>query len=232
MIQIMKTLSRHFNAAVIILIFVFAQVQLMGQQKDSLQVFFKCRNDISMSQLFNTMISTKNGIGLKGARLIENKNNDQIAIIPDSAVVIVELKKSGQVINRSVLDSRKPPRPIFEVMINGKSYNSLYPTVEGPLPSSISITPVSDESFRMMVPKDAVYKILKWEVSLIRNGQTIGRNESRQAPMTNSDLAQIRSVARPNDILQIKVLNIMRQNAVGEMINQELTDYTISYKIK
>jgi len=224
-------MSANFKITAIFLFLFFAHSQLLAQQKDSLKVYLKCRNDISVSYLFKTSISPENGIGVRGARLIENKDNDRIAIIPDSAVVIIELKKNGQVMAKSVLYSKKPPRPIFEVKISGKSYYSFDSKVTVPLPSGISINPISDEAFKQMVPKDAVYKILKWEVSLIHNGRSIKRLEFSQADIFAGDLVEIRSVASANDIIQVKILEMKRQNAVGEMIDQELSSNSISFTV-
>jgi hypothetical protein len=60
------------------------------QEKDSLKVYLRCRNDLAMSSFFSRYVPSENMIKVKGARLIENIGNDRIAIIPDSAVVVIE----------------------------------------------------------------------------------------------------------------------------------------------
>lgn len=186
---------------------------------------------MAVSQLFATFKPDEHNVKIKGARLaaIDKSNKNNIAIIPDSAVVSVYLQKKNKTISEINLYSVRPPAPIIELNINGKTYFS-FSTLSGPAPTSLEVNLVADEVFRLTTPNDANYRISKWEVALRRSSQTL-KLISLTDKITPHDLASIQSLAKPGDLIQIKLLSVQRQNAIGEWIDQALTRSSLLYSI-
>jgi len=217
----------------LILLFCGHAIAPLAQQNDSVRVYTKCRNDISLMYFAKDYNPTKDAFSVKGARVIENKNNEQIAIVPDSAVVVVAIKKKGQQPIYLQMYSKEPPAPVFAARMNGKKYYSFNKTASGPLPASIEITPVSDDIFKDFLPFDASYRIMEWEVSLNRGNRPIKTISLKtEAGVPAVDFNTIRSAAKSGDVIQIEVRKIMRKNAVGEMIPQKLFFPKLEYTLE
>lgn len=199
-----------------------------SQRTDSTFLYLKCGNELSLTQLAPGYHPAKNSITVKGARLLNNTDNDRVVVIPDSSVVVISLKG---VASPAVFYSKNPPKPIFEVVINQMRFSSFLHEANGQLPISIGVEPLADESFRMMVPKDTRYRISQWEISQRRGNEAVNRIIVNGNTLPASDLNKIRSTARPGDVLEITVIAMKRQNLADEMINQDLTEKTFAYTI-
>jgi hypothetical protein len=148
---------------------------------------------------------------------------DRVVIIPDSAVVNIAFTKNGKVVRQINLYSVLPPQPIIEWTIDGKPYDSFSKSITGSFPISASVSSVvADEMFRRNNPKDAVYKIMKNELALKRGNQTL-KSIAIGEKILPQHLADLRSLARAGDVLQLTVVMIKRQNALGEWIDQNLS---------
>lgn len=214
-----------------LLAFILLPGILPAQQKDSVKLYLKCRNDLLLSYFYPNYNAAGSVLSVKGGRLIENKDNNFIAIMPDSTVVVLEARRKGKLENSFTMYSVAPPPPVFEATINGKSY-SPFRAASGPAPASIGIDPVSDVSFKEMVPKDANYTVVKWEVSLNRNGKSIRRISVTENKMPARDLSKIKTVTQSGDVIEIKVITMRRKNALGEMVPQPITFPALLYTIK
>lgn len=222
--------SNLFSACAL-LAFILLPGILPAQQKDSVKLYLKCRNDLLISYFYPNYNATGSVLSVKGGRLIENRDNNFIAIMPDSAVVVLEARRKGKLENSITMYSVAPPPPIFEATINGKRY-SPFRAASGPVPASVGIEPVADISFKEIVPKDANYTVVKWEASLNRNGKTIRRIPVTENKMQPGDLSKIKAMTQPGDIIEIKVITMQRKNALGEMVPQPITFPALVYTIK
>lgn len=212
--------------------FILISISTKAQRhQDSIHVYYKCVNKMAVSQLFATFKPDEHNVKIKGARLaaIDKSNKNNIAIIPDSAVVTVYLQKKNKMINEINLYSLRPPAPIIELNVNGKTYFS-FGALSGPPPTSLEVSLVADEVFRLTTPNDAHYRIAKWEVALRRSSQTL-KLITLSDKIAPQDLANIQALAKPGDLIQIKLLSVQRQNAVGEWIDQALTRSSLLYSI-
>lgn len=204
---------------------------LFAQQKDSIKLYLKCRNELLVSYFDKKYEPAGKVLHVKGGRLVENKDNDRVAIVPDSAVVVLEARQNGKLVNSYTMYSKAPPEPIFEAKVSGKTYWPFRPA-SGPLPTSIEVAPVADVSFKEMVPNDANYIISEWEVSLNRNGKSIRNFRVRGNKTPGKDFSNIRAVAQTGDVIQVSIITMRRKNAIGEMVPQPLQYPTLSYTIK
>ncbi|HEX8040560.1 MAG TPA: GldM family protein [Chryseosolibacter sp.] len=204
---------------------------LRAQQKDSVKLYLKCRNDLLLTYFNPNYNAAGSVLSVKGGRLIENRDNNRIAIMPDSAVVVLDVRRKGKLESSFTMYSVAPPPPEFEATINGKRYWP-FSAASGPLPASIGIDPVSDVSFKEIVPKDANYTIVKWEVSLNRNGKSLRRISVTENKMPASALSKIKAVAQSGDVIEVKVITMQRKNALGETVPQPITFPALLYTIK
>jgi uncharacterized Zn ribbon protein len=73
---------------------------------------------------------------------------------------------------------------------------------------------VPDQSFKSFLPKDARYKVTKWEAILVR-----GKRPVTQQTFTSEDgnLSSFAASAKPGDRILIEVLSVKRLNFKGEI---------------
>lgn len=188
---------------------------------------------MSLDYIFSNYAPAESSISLKGGRLIENLDNNRIAIMPDSSVVVIEIRRKDHPITRSLLYAVQPPRPVFEVIVDGKSFYSYQETASGSMPTTgMVLKPVSDASFEEIVPKDAQYSIERWELVVKRSDKVIFKSSVAGSTLSSSEFKRLTSLARINDVLEINLLSMKRRNAVGELIDQEVSYARLHYTIK
>jgi hypothetical protein len=203
-----------------------------GQNKvDSVKLYLKCRNDLSLRyfmERYNPNIST---LKITGGRIIENQDNDRIAVMPDSNVVILEIWQKGKVFNTIRMYAKRPPMPRVAAKINGKMHWAFYKKL-GPAPLSVEIFPEAEPNFSSNLVRDSVYQVTEWTATLVRANKEIYKGTFQEKRMPQAEANRLRSLARSGDLMKITILSIKRRNALGEMIPDTLEDNVIEYTIQ
>jgi hypothetical protein len=89
---------------------------------------------------------------------------------------------------------------------------------------SIDVKAVPDESFAQFLPKDARYRVTRWEVTLARGSRPVG--QPKRVTSESASLADFASRARPGDRLVIEVKQVQRMNFRGQVENVNIGTFT------
>jgi hypothetical protein len=206
-------------------------IAIAQQKTDSIELYLKCRNDIMLSNFIPKYDPSTASLKIIGGRIIEQKDNNKIAVMPDSNVVIVQIYKKGKLSNTLTMYGRPTPWPFVGVRINGKEYSSSY-SANGEIPRSIETVAEPDGNFRAFLPTDAQYRVTEWIVVLSRNDKELYRQSIRESRMPQTELSKLRSLARNRDKLAINIISVKRRNASGQMIPSDFEKKTITYTIQ
>lgn len=143
---------------------------------------------------------------------VRDGGNGKVTVIPTSAKVTLHVSSSGNYIGNEVFSVRRIPKPSIELLTRGKEVNEkLGMSVPGP--RSLDIRAVPDESFKQFLPKDANYRVTKWEVTLARGSRPV---DSKKVTDQEVNLTSFASKARAGDRIVVEVKEVMRRNFEGK----------------
>jgi len=89
--------------------------------------------------------------------------------------------------------------------------------VKAPGPSSLDLKGVPDETFASLLPKDARYRIVEFDITLARGSRPIKRETVKGKQSIN--LNAYRSQAKAGDRFVIEVKKVLRANYLNKTEN-------------
>lgn len=144
-----------------------------------------------------------------GAKVIKNpKKKGYITVIPSAANVNLTVSSGGSKIGVEKFKVRLVPKPDLVAYYKGKPVD-LKRGVKG-CPRSIDMRAIAESNFKSQMPKDARFKVTKWEASLVRGRRLVMPKKTFTSG--KGALSAFVSAAKPGDRIMLEVLKVKRLN--------------------
>jgi len=160
-----------------------------------------------------------------GADVVAGGAKGLVTLIPKANEVKLDVYSNKNLVGTQTFQVRKIPRPEIVITSKGKKINAKR-GMPAPGPRGLEVKVVPDESFKAFLPKDALYRVAKWEVSLARGSRALKTKTVNSQKVSLNDFA---SFAKSGDRIVIEVKKIERRNFKGEVENVNIG--TIVYTI-
>jgi len=190
----------------------FVANPVLQVQSASVQaLYLNCGNDLqincpALGTEYDPKFSTAGGTASPGAK------KGQVTVVPTTPKVTLTVSSGGTKIDALEFKVRKIPKPEV-VALNGSKPVDEKRGMKAPGPRSIKMKAIPDESFKAFLPKDARYKVTKWEATLVRGKRPVGKKTFTSETGNFSTFA---SKAKPGDRIMIEVKQVMRLNFKGK----------------
>ncbi len=165
-----------------------------------------------------------------GAAVIRGRQKGLVTLVPNKAKVRLNVSSGGSAIGSRNFPVRRVPKPDLQVLTSKrKPVNERQGNDRNEL-RSLEAKAIADESFKQFLPKDARYRVTKWEVTLARGARPIG------APMRmtreKANLSQLLSKAQSGDRLVVEIKEVKRMNFRDniEKVNMPPSYFSINIK--
>jgi serine/threonine protein kinase len=141
---------------------------------------------------------------VKGAKLIQKDKKGRITLIPTSNKVVFKFKNKGAEIQSFEFEAVSAPPPTISV-------SSLWRgSFESPF---LKISATAPTNFSAYYRDDAIYKVSKWKLSILRNDKPISNT------IYTSNLVSMKEINKKTkemDKWQIDILEVQRRNYQGD----------------
>jgi len=201
-----------------------ARPTLQFRSKAIQALYYNCGNNIEVSvpelgNYFDPLITAQ------GAYVENGADKKNVIIIPTEKKVEITVKSKGIYIGTEEFRVKPIPRPSIQVF----SESGLLDLKKGGrFPRQIRIKAIPDEDFAEFLPRDARYKVTRFEISLIRNG--IPR-EVRTVSDDQFDLSSMARIAQKGDRIVIDVKEVKRKNYRDNVENVNVGIQVFPYEI-
>jgi gliding motility-associated protein GldM len=184
-------------------------VQVQSQSVNAL--YLNCGNELQVNvPALGTQYDPK--FSGSGASFIPGASKGQVTVVPNKANVTLSVSSGGNKLDDIPFKVRRIPLPSIELRNGNKKINEKQGEKASTV-RSLKIKAVPDQSFAEFLPKDARYRITKWEVTLARGSRPVGTRKVTSESLNVSDLA---SQARPGDRFVVVVKEVQRMNFRGQ----------------
>jgi gliding motility-associated protein GldM len=143
-----------------------------------------------------------------GAAVVKGAEKGVVTLVPTSKEVTLNVSSGGNKIGSEKFKVKLIPKPEITALVNGRPVNEKQ-GMGAPGPRSITIKAVADESFKTFLPKDARYRVFKWEVFLVRGRRAIA---SEVINGETANLTSFAAMAKEGDRISIEVKEVKRLN--------------------
>ncbi len=144
-----------------------------------------------------------------GGRSINGSQKGQLTVVPTSAEVTIGVTSAGNYIGDKVYSVEAPPRPSFQVKVDGKAYDAQKGINAAPRSFRLELIP--DANFKRKYPDDARYLVTKGRV-LRATGSNGKGSLTINAPTLDFNINQLRAGAKAGDRYVIEIDEIIRVN--------------------
>jgi len=141
-----------------------------------------------------------------------------VTIIPTGKTVDITVSSGGSVIGTESFKVREVPKPTIVAYANGKPVDQKQGMV-APGPRAIDLKAIADQSFKEFLPKDARFRVSKWEVMLVRGKRPVTR---QTVSSDKADLSSFAAQAKPGDRILIEALKVQRQTYLNAVEDVEI----------
>ena len=163
-----------------------------------------------------------------GAKVIPNKKKKgYITVIPSAASVSLTVASGGTRIGVEKFKVRLVPKPDIVAYIKGKPAN--LKTGSKGCPRSIEMRAIAESGFKSQLPKDARFKVTKWEATLVRGRRPVMPKKSFSSG--KGALSAFVQSAKPGDRIMIEVLKVKRLNYQGRKLSVKIPATIINIPI-
>jgi len=196
-------------------------IQVQSQSVSAL--YLGCGNELNvqvpaLGTNYNPAFAATGGQAIKGPK------KGLVTVVPNSANVKLTVRSNGDLIGTEDFKVRRVPLPKMEVRSRGRELNVKKGESISRL-RSIEIKAVPDEGFKQFLPKDARYRVTKWEVTLARGSRPVGSPKTISSE--SASLADFSSRARPGDRLVVEVKQVQRMNFRNKVENVNIGTFTM-----
>lgn len=147
-----------------------------------------------------------------GATTTPGAKKGEVTIVPNAPKVVLTVSSGGTKIDDLKFGVRKVPKPEIVALSSGKPVNEKK-GVKAPGPRAIKMKAQADASFKQFLPKDARYKVTKWEATLVRGKRPV---DKKQFTSENGNLSSFASKAKAGDRILVEVKEVKRLNFKGK----------------
>lgn len=190
----------------------FVANPVLQVQSASVQaLYLNCGNDLqincpALGTEYDPKFTATGGTASRGAK------KGEVTVVPTTPKVTLTVSSGGTRIDALEFKVRKIPKPEI-VALNGSKPVDEKRGVKAPGPRSISMKAISDESFKTFLPKDARYKVTKWEATLVRGKRPV---DKKTFTSEVGNLSSFASQAKAGDRILIEVKDVKRLNFKGQ----------------
>src|SRR5690606_1911450 len=150
---------------------------------------------------------------VNGATIIKGDKPGKVTIVPKQRKISVNVSNAGTSLGAVAFDVKPIPLPRDIIRDNtGKEVDKKVGRRGGSL-TGLRVVPEPDETFKEMVPKDAVYRIRSMEVIHARGTSPVNRMNATNEVL---DLAPWRAQFKPGDRIVIEIKTVTRRTYTGE----------------
>lgn len=144
-----------------------------------------------------------------GGRSINGAQKGQLTVVPTAAEVTIAVSSANNYIGDKVYSVEAPPRPAFEVLVDGKRYDAQKGITAAPRTFKLVLVP--DANFKRKYPEDARYVVTKGRI-LRATGSTGKGSMNINAPTVDFNVNTLRAGAKSGDRYVIEIDEIIRVN--------------------
>lgn len=175
-------------------------------------LYMNCGNSVNI-EVPTLGTSYNPSFSVNGASIIKGDKPGKVTIIPTQRKISVNVSNAGTALGSVGFDVKPIPLPRYIIRDNtGKEVDKKV-GVRGSALTGLRIVPEPDETFKEMVPKDAVYRIRSMEVIHARGTSPVNRMNATNEVL---DLASWRSQFRPGDRIVIEIKTVTRRTYQGQ----------------
>src|SRR5688572_1383120 len=186
----------------------FVAKPVIQVQSASVQaLYLNCGNELNV-QVPALGATYDPSFSASGAAVVKGATKGIVTLVPTSKEVTLNVSSGGNKIGSEKFKVRLIPKPEITALSNGRPVNEKQ-GMAAPGPRSITMKAVSDESFKTFLPKDARYRVFKWEVFLVRGRKAIA---SETINGETANLTSFAAMAREGDRISIEVKEVKRLN--------------------
>jgi len=148
---------------------------------------------------------------VQGAIILKGQKTGLITIVPKELKVTLTIKNNGKIITTRQFYVKPIPLPKISLSSNGEMLNMKRGMKIDEF-DTITWRILADKTFRLMLPKDARYRVSKLEINLVRGGRAVKSETINNVFIEDFSLKPFMKLAKPNDILNISFLEVKRRN--------------------
>ena len=198
---------------------------VMQIQSASVQaLYFKCGNELSVS-VPALGADYKPSFSASGAQVMSGAKLGDVTLVPNSKEVTLNVSSNGNPIGKQTFQVRLIPKPDIECFVSGRQVNEKQGT-PGTAVRNMVMKAIPDASFATFLPKDARYRVTRYEVTLVRGKRPAMGTKTISGP--SADLSDVVNTYREGDRLYVEVKDVQRMNFQG---NTESVNVSKSFNI-
>ena len=143
----------------------------------------------------------------------------KVTVVPTAPSVDLSVYSAGTYIGKQTFRVKQIPQPSLELRSGGKEIDLKRGVSKSTFPREITLNAVPDADFAQFLPKDARYRVTKWEVTLARGPRGI---DTKRVTTTKASLSDWVSKFRPGDSIVIEAKEVQRMNFKNEKENVKI----------
>ncbi len=185
-------------------------------QSASVQALYRnCGNELNvqvpaLGASYNPSFRVKGGAALGG-------KGGKVTIVPTAPKVELSVYSNGTYIGTQTFRVKQIPKPDL-VLKEGSTEIDLKRGVTK-VPRTLTLEAVPDPDFKEFLPKDARYRVTKWEITLARGARPV---DIIRATSPKANLSSFVSKARAGDRIVVQAMEVQRMNFRGEKENVKI----------
>ncbi len=187
-------------------------------------LYYNCGNNITvqvpeLGSYYDPKFSAK------GGEVITSNKRGVITIVPTSTKFSISVRNKGTFIGEESFRIKPVPKPTIALTTRGKALDI---KKGGEFPRRLKVKAVAEPDFAEFLPRDARYRVTKWEATLVRNGIPRERKEFRKEEINLTEMARM---AQKGDRLVVEVLETRRLNYLDKQEKVNMGVQVFSYDI-
>jgi len=188
-------------------------IQIQSSAISSL--YLNCGNELNvlvpaLGTSYNPSFKTTGATNVKGA------SPGDVTIIPTAPRVVLTVSSGGNVIGSENFTVKKVPKPNIKLVSRGGKPIDLKNGEKAALLSVINLKAVAEANFASLLPKDARYKIVEFEIILLRGSEQL-KVETIKGRQSVS-LIDFNKLVKPGDRYVIEIKKVLRANYQNKVI--------------
>ena len=210
--------------------YIVAKPTLQFQAASVQSLYYNCGNNMNLS-VPELGLEFNPSYKVEGGKLEQGNTRGNFVILPTSNKVKVKVSTDGIYIGEKVFNVKKVPLPRIEVKKGIQPINPQRGISSSEIKSlRFIVTP--DQNFEEFLPKDAQYKITKWEATLANGSRRKGSSINSSGHNLRSIYSEFRE-AKTGDriILEIKELKRLNYKGAQEVVKLPQSERFITIPI-
>ncbi len=172
-------------------------------------LYFNCGNELNV-QVPALGSAYDPSFSANGASVIKGGKKGFITLIPKDKKVTLSVRSSGNLIGSESFRVRAVPKPeIVPIGTGNKKIDLKNGVSVATMPRVLTMAAVADEDFKSFLPKDARYKVTRWEITLARGRRAIAAKKVSDSRVNISDFA---ASAKEGDRIVVEIKQVKRRN--------------------